>query len=101
MTETLHGVVSASQIARDGPNLLLFCPTNGPVFSISPAGKVSLHRLKVEGDYRLHTVKACTDGDEFHFLRANEKTRTLELVKLAPAAKQTRTKTLRGDEAYV
>jgi hypothetical protein len=58
VTETLLGVVSVSQIARDGPNLLLFRPTNGPVFSISPAGKVRVHRLKVEGDYRLYRVKA-------------------------------------------
>jgi hypothetical protein len=135
VTETLLGVVSASQIARDGPNILLFRPTNGPVFSISPPGEVRVHRLKVEGDYKLYTVKAaqnswiveflhdvphsmaqefstyafdpetgaplreyllpanlgwglaCTDGDEFRFLRANEKTHTLELVKLAPAAK--------------
>jgi hypothetical protein len=30
---------------------------------------------------------ACTDGGEFRFLRTNEKTHTLELVELAPAAK--------------
>jgi len=135
VTETLRGVVSASQIAKDGPNLLLFRPMNGPVFSISPSGEVRVHKLKVEGDYRLYTIKAarnlwiveflhdvphsaaqefstyafdpetgaplreyffprnlgwglaCTDGDEFTFVMANEKTNTLKLVNLAPAAK--------------
>jgi hypothetical protein len=57
-TGTLRGVVSTSQIAKDGANLLLFRPRNGPVFSISPSGEVSVHRLKVEGDYRLYTIKA-------------------------------------------
>jgi hypothetical protein len=114
------------------------------VFSISPAGEVRVHRLKVEGDYRLYTVKtaqnswiveflhdvphsmaqefstyafdpetgaplreyllpanlgwglACTDGDEFHFLRANEKTHTLELASLHPQQSQTRTKDTPG-----
>jgi hypothetical protein len=135
MTETLSGVVSASQIARDGPNLLLFRPINGPVFSISPSGEVRIRKLKVEGSYRLYTIKAagnswiveflhdvphsaavelstyafdpdsgaplreyffptdlgwglaCTDGDEFTFVIANQKTNTLKLVTLAPAAK--------------
>jgi hypothetical protein len=57
-TGTLRGVISTSQIAKDGPNLLLFRPLNGPVFSISPSGEVSVHRLKVGGDYRLYTIKA-------------------------------------------
>jgi len=56
-TGTLRGVISTSQIAKDGPNLLLFRPLNGPGFSISPSGGVSVHRLKVEGDYRLYTIK--------------------------------------------
>ena len=134
-TETLRGTVSASQIAKDGPSLLLFRPINGPVFSISPSGEVTVHKLKVDGDYRLYTIKpagnswiveflhdvphsaaqefstyafdpesgaplreyffpadlgwglACIDGDEFTFVMANEKTNTLELVKLAPVAK--------------
>ena len=33
-------------------------PRTGPVFSISRAAKVRVHRLKVEGDYRLYRVKA-------------------------------------------
>lgn len=133
--ETLRGVVSASQIAKEGPNLLLFRPTNGPVFSISPSGEVRVRKLKVGGEYRLYTIKttgnswiveflhdvpnsaaqefstyafdpesgeplreyffpadfgwglACADGDEFTFVMANQKTDTLRLVKLAPAAK--------------
>lgn len=60
-TATLRGVVSTSQIAKDGRNLLLFRPLNGPVFSVSPSGEVSAHTLKVEGDYRLYTIKS-VDG---------------------------------------
>jgi hypothetical protein len=122
--------VSTSQIVRDGPNLLLFRPVNGPVFSISPSGEVHIHKLKIDGDYHLFTVKptpsvwivelthsvtqsktlefstyafdpesgdplreyffptvlgwglGCTDGNEFTFVKANEETSTLELVKL-------------------
>jgi hypothetical protein len=114
----------AAGCRSDGPNLLLFRPTNGPVFSISPACEVRVHKLKVEADYRLYTLNAaqsswiveflhdvrhsmaqgfstyafdpdtgapqreyllpanlgwglaCTDGDEFRSLRANEKTRS-------------------------
>ncbi len=135
VTETLRGVVYTSQIAKDGPNLLLFRPMNGPVFSISPSGEVTVHKLKLEGNYRLYTIKptrnswivellhdvpgsaavelstyasdpesgsplreyffptdlgwglACTDVDEFTFVMANQKTNTLKLVTLAPAAK--------------
>lgn len=58
MTETLFGVVGTSQIAKDGQNLLLFRPLNGPVFSISPSGEVTVRKLKMEGDYRLYTIKA-------------------------------------------
>jgi hypothetical protein len=135
VTETLRGVVSTSQIAKDGPNLLLFRPVNGPVFSISPSGEVTVHKLRLEGNYRPYTIKAarnswiveflhdvpdsaaqefsiyafdsdsgaplreyffpadlgwglaCTDGDEFTFVMANQKTNTLRLVKLAPAAR--------------
>jgi len=50
-------VLYRSQIARDGPNLLLFRPMNGPVFSISPSGAVQNHQLKMKGDYRLFTIK--------------------------------------------
>lgn len=58
VTETLFDVVGTSQIAKDGQNLLLFRPLNGPVFSISPSGEVTVHKLKMEGDYRLYTIKA-------------------------------------------
>jgi hypothetical protein len=50
-------VLYRSQIARDGPNLLLFRPMSGPVFSISPSGAVQNHQLKMKGDYRLFTIK--------------------------------------------
>jgi hypothetical protein len=56
--ESLRDVISNSQIAKDGPNLLLFRPMNGPVFSISAGGEVQVHKLKIEGDYRLFTIKA-------------------------------------------
>jgi hypothetical protein len=55
--ESVFDVVSLSQIAKDGPNLLLFRPFNGPVFSISAAGQVEVHKLGAEGDYRLFTIK--------------------------------------------
>ncbi len=51
-------VLYRSKIVRDGPDLLLFRPMNGPVFSISPSGEVRSHKLKVKGDYRLFTIKA-------------------------------------------
>jgi hypothetical protein len=60
--DSLFDVVSTSQIATDGTNLLLFRPLKGPVFSVSPSGEVRVHKLKVEGDYRLYTVKATRDA---------------------------------------
>lgn len=60
--ESLRDVVSTSQIATDGPNLLIFRPVNGPVFSISASGEVRVHKLKVKGDYRLFTIKATRDS---------------------------------------
>jgi hypothetical protein len=60
--ESLRDVVATSQIAADGPNLLLFRPVNGPVFSISPSGEVLAHKLKVKGNYRLFTIKAARDS---------------------------------------
>jgi len=57
-TKSLFNAVYLSQIAKDGPNLLLFRPMNGPVFSISPSGEVTVHELEVKGEYRLYTVKA-------------------------------------------
>ena len=62
LAESLRDVVSRSQIATDGPNLLLFRPANTPVFSISPSGEVQVHNLKVKGDYRLFTIKAARDS---------------------------------------
>lgn len=50
-------VAYRSRIAGDGPNLLLFRPMNGPVFSISPSGLVQNHQLKLKGDDRLVTIK--------------------------------------------
>ena len=100
--------------------------------SISPSGDVHVHKLEVEGGYKLFTIKptrnawivefirdlpngggqefatftfdpdsgkplreyffrrdlgwglACVDGDEFTFVTANEKTKSIDLVKLAP-----------------
>jgi hypothetical protein len=65
---SLLNVVYTSQIASDGPNLLLFRPMNGPVFSISPSGEVRVHKLKVEGNYRLYTIKAAGDSWIVEFL---------------------------------
>jgi hypothetical protein len=58
---SLFTAVYTSQITRDGPNLLLFRPLNGPVFSVSSSGEVQVHRLKVQGDYRLFTIRAVRD----------------------------------------
>jgi hypothetical protein len=55
---SLFTAVYTSQVTRDGANLLLFRPLNGPVFSVSPSGEVRVHRLKVQGDYRLFTIRA-------------------------------------------
>jgi hypothetical protein len=55
---SLYNAVYLSQIAKDGPNLLLFRPMNGPVFSVSPSGEVRVHKLKVEGDFSMYTIKA-------------------------------------------
>jgi len=57
-SKSLFNVVYGSQIAKDGPNLLLLRPMNGPIFSISPSGEVQVRKLKVEGDFRLYTLKA-------------------------------------------
>jgi hypothetical protein len=132
--KSLMGVVSGSRVAKDGSNLLLFRPLNGPVFSISPSGEAQVRRLKIKGDFNLFTITstrgfwiveyitdvpankpaefriyafdpengtplreylfpaalgfglACTDGDEFTFVMANEVDNTLKLVKLAPSA---------------
>jgi len=55
--ESLRDVVMSSEVAQDGPNILLFRDWNSPIFEISPSGEVQVHRLKVEGDYRVFTIK--------------------------------------------
>jgi hypothetical protein len=67
--ESLRDVVYTSQIARDGPNILLFRPLNGPVFSISPSGEARVHKLKIEGNYRLFTIKPTRDSWVVEFIR--------------------------------
>lgn len=68
-TPSLNQAVGLTQIAKDGPNLLLFRPMNGPVFSISPSGEVKVHKLKVEGDYSLYTIKATRNSWILEFTR--------------------------------
>lgn len=60
--ENLRDVVFMSQIADDGRSLLLFRPSSGPVFSISPAGEIRARKLRVEGTYRLFTIKRARDS---------------------------------------
>jgi hypothetical protein len=60
--ESLRDVVLTSQIAEDSRGLLLFRPSSGPVFSISPAGEVRARKLRVEGTYRLFTIKRARDS---------------------------------------
>jgi hypothetical protein len=57
--ESLFDLVSGTQITQDGPNLLLFRPLQGPVFSISASGEVQVHKLRnIENGYHLFTMKA-------------------------------------------
>lgn len=67
-TPSLFNAVYLSQIAKDGPNLLVFRPMNGPVFSISPSGEVTVHTLKVKGEHRLYTIKATRNSWIVEFL---------------------------------
>ncbi|MGD0988385.1 MAG: hypothetical protein ABR874_11270 [Candidatus Sulfotelmatobacter sp.] len=60
--ESLRDVVFTSQIAGDGSGLLLFRPSSGPMFSISPAGAVRARKLGIQGVYRLFTVKRARDS---------------------------------------
>lgn len=55
---SLRDVVSTSQIAPDGTNLLLFREMSGPVFSISPSGAAEVHNLRVGGHSELFTIRA-------------------------------------------
>jgi hypothetical protein len=82
-TRTLRGAISTSQIAKDGRDLLLFRPLNGPVFSISPSGEVNVHRLKVEGDYRLYTIKAVGGGWIVEYLHDVPNSAAVELSTYA------------------
>jgi hypothetical protein len=68
ITPSLFNIVSGSQIAKDGSNLLLFRPMNGPVFSVSPSGEVRVHKLKVEGDFSMHMIKATPNAWIVEFL---------------------------------
>jgi hypothetical protein len=80
---SLLNVVGTSQIANDGPNLLLFRPMNGPVFSISPSGDVRIHQLKVEGSNRLYTIKAAGNSWIVEFLRDVPHSTAVELSAYA------------------
>ncbi|MFZ0320679.1 MAG: hypothetical protein WAL56_16260 [Candidatus Sulfotelmatobacter sp.] len=60
--ESLRDVVFTSQIAEDNRSLLLFRPSSGPVFSISPSGEVRARKLRIEGTYRLFTIKRARDS---------------------------------------
>jgi len=81
--ETLMVVVSTSQVVRDGRNLLLIRPVRAPVFSISPSGEISVHKLKIDGDYTLYTIKP--DGDLWivEFLRNVPNSEAVELSTYA------------------
>jgi len=54
---SLSDVLFNSQIVSDGENLLLFRPTRGPVFSISPSGEVRDRKLEIPGEFRLYAIK--------------------------------------------
>jgi hypothetical protein len=83
VTETLRGVVSTSQIAKDGRDLLLFRPMSGPVFSVSPSGEVRVHRLKIEGNYRLYTIKSAGGSWIAEFLHDVPNSAAVELSTYA------------------
>ena len=83
VTETLRGVVSTSQIVRDGPDLLLFRPINGPVFSISPSGEVRTHKLQIEENSRLYTIKPNSDSWIVEFLHDVPNSQSVEFSTYA------------------
>jgi hypothetical protein len=56
-TRSFFDVVSTSQIVQSGPELLLFRPGNGPIFSVSASGEVRPRHLKVKGKYTIFAVK--------------------------------------------
>jgi hypothetical protein len=80
---SLFKAVYGSQIANDGPNLLLFRPMNGPVFSVSPSGEVRVHKLKAEGNYRLYTIKAAGNSWIVEFLHDLPNSAAVELSTYA------------------
>jgi len=82
-TDTLFGVASTSQIARDGRNLLLIRPLHAPVFSISPSGEVSVHNLKMENVSRLYTIKPAGELWIVEFLHNVPNTEAVELSTYA------------------
>jgi len=56
--DSLTDVLFDSQIVReDDGNLILFRPTGGPVFSISPSGEVRVQKLDIPGEFRLYAIK--------------------------------------------
>ena len=59
--QSLLYAVHASQIVKDGPNLLVLRPTKGPVFSVAPGGNVRQLKLQVQGVDRLYTIKTTPD----------------------------------------
>jgi hypothetical protein len=68
--ESLRDVVMNSEVTQDGSNLLLFRHWNSPIFTVSPAGEVRVHKLKVaESNYRLFTIKATRSSWIAEFLR--------------------------------
>jgi hypothetical protein len=67
--KSLIDVVSRSQIASDGSNLLLFRQATGRVFSISSSGKVRRHNIKLSGNFELFTVKAARNFWVMELLR--------------------------------
>jgi len=68
-TESFFDTVSGSRIVRDGRDLLLFRPTNAPIFSISPSGEVRPHKLRVDGDYRVFMIKPTQNAWVVEFTR--------------------------------
>jgi hypothetical protein len=80
---SLFNAVYGAQIAQDGPNLLLFRPTNSPVFSVSPSGEVHAHKLKVEGDFNMHTIKATPNAWIVEFLRQVPHSEAVEMSTYA------------------
>lgn len=69
LADSLFDVVSNSRMVKYGSELLLFRPANSPVFSVSPSGEVRVHKLKVEGSYRLFAIKPAANSWIVQFIR--------------------------------